>query len=74
MLLLSTLLFILLAPGMIITLPPESLGLWTSEQTSTAAVLVHAVAFYTIMKLTYDKVFPFDYLNWVETQITGHNF
>ena len=74
MLLLATLLFILLAPGMLLTIPPGSLGLWASEQTSNGAVLIHAVAFYTVMKLTNDKVFPFDYLNWVETQITGNNF
>lgn len=74
MLLLATLLFILLSPGMVLTLPPGSLGIWGSQQTTSAAILIHAIAFYTLLKLTHDKIFPFDYLNWVETQITGQNF
>ena len=74
MLLLATLLFIILSPGMIITIPSGSLGAWSSEQTSSAAILLHGIAFYVILKLTHDKIFPFDYLNWVETQVTGQNF
>jgi hypothetical protein len=38
-------LFILLSPGFLLTLPAGSKGVFMSGQTSTAAVLVHAVVF-----------------------------
>jgi len=39
------LLFILLSPGLLLTLPPVGSKVFMSGQTSTAAVLVHAVVF-----------------------------
>jgi len=39
------LLFILLSPGFLLTLPPGSNGIFMSCQTSVFAVLVHAVVF-----------------------------
>jgi len=38
-------LFILLSPGFLVTLPPGRKGIWMSGQTSLKAVLVHAVLF-----------------------------
>ena len=38
-------LFIILSPGLLLTLPPLSKGIFNSEQTSVVAILVHAVVF-----------------------------
>jgi hypothetical protein len=38
-------LFVLLSPGLLLTLPPLSKGIFNSEQTSVVAILVHAVVF-----------------------------
>lgn len=43
--LLPTLLFVLLSPGVLLTLPPKGKGIWMSGQTSLLAVAVHAVVF-----------------------------
>ena len=45
MLWLSGLLFFLLSPGVLLTIPAGSKGLWMSCQTSCAAAAVHAVLF-----------------------------
>ncbi len=39
------LLFILLSPGMLLTLPPGGKGMFLSCETSVVAVLVHSVVF-----------------------------
>lgn len=49
MLWLATLLFAVLSPGVLLTLPPGSKGVFFSCQTSLLAVLVHAVVFYLAM-------------------------
>ena len=46
----ATLFFVLLAPGVLLTLPPKSKGIFMSGQTSMLAVLVHAVVFYVVLK------------------------
>jgi hypothetical protein len=38
-------LFFILSPGMLLTLPPGSRGVWMSCQTSVAAVFVHTIVF-----------------------------
>jgi hypothetical protein len=43
--LLPTLLFVLLSPGVLLTLPPKGKGIWMSGQTSLISVLVHAIVF-----------------------------
>ena len=48
MLLLATLLFILLSPGILLTLPPVGKTIFMSGKTSFIAVLVHAVVFYIL--------------------------
>ena len=43
-----TLLFILLSPGVLVTLPPVGNTIFCSGKTSLSAVLVHAVVFYIV--------------------------
>jgi hypothetical protein len=38
-------LFFILSPGMLLTLPPGSKGVWMSCQTSVAAAFVHTIIF-----------------------------
>ena len=49
MLLLATLLFIVLSPGVLLTLPPVGSKIFMSGKTSLLAVLVHAVVFYLVL-------------------------
>lgn len=49
MLLLATLLFVVLSPGILLTLPPVGSKIFMSGKTSLIAVLVHAVVFYVIL-------------------------
>jgi hypothetical protein len=49
MLWLATLLFVVLSPGVLLTLPAGSKGIFMSNQTSLLAVLVHAVVFYIVL-------------------------
>ena len=43
------LLFILLSPGVLLTLPPGSKGVFYSGQTSVVAAAVHAVVFAVVL-------------------------
>lgn len=47
--------FFLLSPGVLLTLPAGSKGIWMSNQTSVMAAAVHAIVF--VLALTY--VVPF---------------
>ncbi len=51
MLLGATLLFVLLSPGVLLTLPPVGGKIWMSGKTSLIAVLVHAVVFYVLLSM-----------------------
>ncbi len=51
MLLVATLLFVLLSPGVLLTLPPVGGKIWMSGKTSLIAVLVHAVVFYVLLSM-----------------------
>ena len=55
--LVPVILFILLSPGVLLTLPPLSKGIFMSGQTSITAVIVHAVVFALVYGLL-RKVFP----------------
>ncbi len=46
----ATLFFVLLSPGVLLTLPAKSKGIFMSGQTSMLAVLVHSVVFYVVLK------------------------
>ena len=56
-LLVTTILFILLSPGMFLTIPPSSKGILTSGQTSLGAILTHALIMATIFAFV-RKTFP----------------
>jgi uncharacterized membrane protein len=47
-LLFYTLLFVLLSPGLLLTIPAMGRGIFMSRQTGVLAVLVHAVVFYLV--------------------------
>jgi hypothetical protein len=47
----ATLLFILLSPGVLLTLPPVGGKIFMSGKTSLIAVLVHAVVFYVLLSM-----------------------
>jgi hypothetical protein len=51
MLLLATLLFVLLSPGVLLTIPPIGGKLLMSGKTSLMAVGVHAVVFYILLSM-----------------------
>ena len=57
MLWLKALLFFLLSPGVLLTLPPSSGGIWMSRQTSLAAAAVHAVVFVVVMRLAWNWMY-----------------
>lgn len=46
---LLALLFFVLSPGVILTLPAGSKGVWMSRQTSVSAALVHALIFVIVL-------------------------
>ena len=50
--LLGALLFILLSPGLIVTLPPAKGGIVATQTTTNIAVVVHAVLFFIVAKFT----------------------
>jgi len=56
-LLVTTTLFLALSPGMLLSLPPGSGGVFVSGQTSVAAALTHTVVFATVFALL-RKQFP----------------
>jgi|TARA_R110000850_G_scaffold78517_11_gene169774 hypothetical protein len=55
--LVTTALFLALSPGMLLTLPPGSGGVFTSGQTSVPAALTHTVVFAVVFALL-RKQFP----------------
>ena len=69
---LAAILFILLSPGMIFTMPPGDGGLFQGSSTSNIAILVHAVLFYIVQKLVQKNQFPFNYLNDLTAEISSN--
>jgi len=56
-LIVTTTLFIILSPGMLLSIPPGSKGLFMSGQTSISSAVVHAVVFATVFAIL-RKQFP----------------
>lgn len=56
MYLLCGLLFFLLSPGVLLTIPPGSKGLFVSGQTSVLAAAVHAVVFVVVSCLVWHHI------------------
>ena len=52
----AVVLFILLSPGLLLTLPPVGGKVWMSGKMSVAAVFVHAVVFFVL--LSYRRSIP----------------
>ena len=52
----AVILFILLSPGLLLTLPPVGGKAWMSGKMSVAAVFVHAVVFFVL--LSYRRSIP----------------
>ena len=53
-------LFVLLSPGLLLSLPPGSGGVFRSGQTSIAAVITHAIVFaliFAMLRRTFPKVY-----------------
>ncbi len=78
--LLSTALFVLLSPGLLLTLPPVGKKMWMSGQTSVQSVLVHALVFGGLLYVLKGYVEPFvaapakkagkeGYINWEEKKL-----
>ena len=42
-------LFVLLSPGVLLTLPPGSKGIWMSCQTSLSAAIIHSLIFVLVL-------------------------
>jgi hypothetical protein len=70
MIILCTILFILLSPGILVTLPPVG-KMWNSSETSTLAVLVHGAIFFVILKMIANDTFGLSFLKKIEDEITG---
>ena len=49
--LLASIFFIMLSPGLILTLPPLGGGIFQSETTSNVAILVHAVLYFMALQI-----------------------
>ena len=49
--LVTFLMFVLLSPGVLLTLPPGSLGVFRSGQTSILAAIIHAAVFVVLLQL-----------------------
>lgn len=59
-LIIPALLFVLLSPGMLLTLPPGSKGVLMSGQTSVASIAVHMVVFaavFALLRTTFPKYY-----------------
>ncbi len=50
----SALLFFILSPGVLLTIPPGPGGVWMSRETSLAAAAVHAIVFILAKYLLWD--------------------
>ena len=72
MLVLLTLFFILLQPGLIIQASAFNSGEYlATEKTSTIDVLIHSAVFFTINKLIETNTLGFGFFNEIEKQIMG---
>ena len=74
MLILITLLFILLSPGVLLTLPPGPKGVMFSEETSNLAVLVHSAAFFSVLSAINYNFLGLSWLKNIESTIISNNY
>ena len=75
MLITYTLLFILLSPGVIFTLPAKAgFNMWFSESMTPLAVLVHACIFFFIVTSINSNYIGLGILNKIEPTLLGANY
>jgi hypothetical protein len=72
--LLAFFLFILLSPGLIVTLPPGGGKLVSSEETSNIAVIVHTVIFFVLNKFIQMDYLYLGYLNKAVREVSTKTF
>ena len=71
---LAFLLFLLLSPGMLITLPPGEGSVFDGSTTNHAAVLVHTVAFFVLNKMIENDTWGiFGYFNKAVQEISKNS-
>jgi len=74
MLVLATILFILLSPGVLLTIPPTEYsmgGVFMSGETNHLAMFVHGALYFTVLKLIATNVGGLGILQDWEKEITG---
>ena len=64
----ATLAFIALSPGLILTIPAFDGNMFFGQETNTLAILIHAVAFYTALRL-YNDNSGNSIVQWINTNI-----
>ena len=73
--LLAFFLFILLSPGLVVTIPPAAgEKIFSSNSTNTVAVLVHTVLFFVLNKLIQNDKFYLGYLNNAVREVSPNSF
>ena len=72
---LATILFILMSPGILLTIPPVDdwtmNGLLMSEKTNTLAIFVHGALYFVVLKLIATNTGGLGILQDWEKEITG---
>jgi len=74
MLVLATILFILISPGVILTIPPTEWsmeGIFMSSETNHLAIFVHGALYFIVLKLIATNVGGLGVLQDWEKEITG---
>lgn len=68
--LLATLAFIILSPGLIVTFPNMDGEMLFSQETNTLAIIVHAIAFYVALRLYSDNSNN-SIVSWINNQLNS---
>jgi hypothetical protein len=72
---LATILFILMSPGILLTIPPIDdwtiNGLLMSQKTNSLAIFVHGALYFVVLKLIATNTAGFGILQDLEKEITG---
>jgi hypothetical protein len=71
--LLAFFLFILLSPGLLVTLPPGNGSLVSSEATSNIAVIVHTVIFFVVNKFIQNDTLSLGYINKAVREVSTNS-
>jgi Ca2+/Na+ antiporter len=69
--LLLAILFVLLSPGVLLTIPAGSKGLFMSRQTSIASAIVHSIVFVLVLRLIKKCYMHMEHFKVVGTNTQG---